>query len=616
MKKFAKIFFMMVLVLACALVVACGKKPSGNSGEGDNAELAGTYNVTIWVSETEGVSALTETQVKAFEAANPGIKINATIEGVSESDSATQMIADVEAGADIFCFAQDQLVRLVQAGALAKLGQGASATVKELNDSGAIKAATVGSDLWCYPLTSDNGYYMYYDKSVIPAEHLDSLEDLIKDCEKANKMFCMELETSAWYNAAFFFATGCNSEWTVAEDGKTFTAVTDDFNSDKGVIALKGMQKLLKSPAYKSSSSGDEFSAGVPAAILVSGTWVSGAVKGALGANYGATDLPSFTVDGKSYHLGSFSGNKLMGVKPQTDAKRAAVLQKLALFLTNEECQLERFEAVGWGPSNLKAQAATEVQDDLALAALAAQSAYAIPQGQIHGSWWDIAKTYAAAAKDATTDAELKEALVAYETAIKGLFSMSTDEKEAFTVIGAFAGHNWDFDLEMEQKPEGTFMTKEAIFFNAGDEFKVRQGKSWDVNFGKDGAPGGDNIKVEVAGYYFVKLVYDKATGTASSLTLETYSPAYGWTVIGAFAGHNWDFDAVMNIQADGSWLSDPIEFAANDEFKVRQGLGWDMNYGANGVAGGDNVKITEAGTYRVKLVVNADGTAALTLEK
>lgn len=606
MKRFFKLFSFVLLVLVLALV-GCGKKPVD-----DNSELEGTYKVTVWVSETTGVTELTAQQIKAFEDANPGIKIDATIEGVSEADSATQMISDVESGADIFCFAQDQLARLVQAGALAKLGQGAAQQVKELNDGGAIKAATVGADLWCYPLTSDNGYYMYYDKSVINEAHLDSLEDLIKDCEAAKRMFCMELETSAWYNAAFFFATGCHSEWTNAEDGKSFVSVDDDFNSDKGLIALKGMQKLLKSSAYKSSSDGGEFSAAVPAAILVSGTWVSNSVKEALGENYGATDLPSFTVDGKSYHLGSFSGNKLMGVKPQTDAKRAAVLQKLALFLTNEECQLQRFAAVGWGPSNLKAQESEDVKADPALSALALQSSYAIPQGQIHGSWWDLAKTYAAAAKTATTDAELRDALNEYEKAIKGLFSMSTDEKEAFTVIGKFEGHNWDFDVDMEQKPEGTFMTKEPIHFMAGDEFKVRQGKSWDVSFGN----GTANYVVEAEGLYFVKFVFDKASGDAVSLTLEQYNPSYGWTVIGAFAGHSWDFDAEMKIQLDGSWLSDEIAFSAGDEFKVRQGLSWDVNYGANGVAGGDNVKIEEAGTYRVKLVVNEDGTAELTLVK
>ena len=107
------------------------------------------------------------------------------------------MITSVEDGADLFCFAQDQLARLVQAGALTKLGTKAAAEVTELNDSGAVAAATIGSDIWCYPMTSDNGYFMIYDSSVIPAEHVDSLEDIIADCEAAGRGFSMELETSA-----------------------------------------------------------------------------------------------------------------------------------------------------------------------------------------------------------------------------------------------------------------------------------------------------------------------------------------------------------------------------------------------------------------------------------
>lgn len=226
-----------------------------------------------------GVKELTEQQIKDFMEENPGIVINATIEGVTELDSATQMITSVEDGADLFCFAQDQLARLVQAGALTKLGTKAAAEVTELNDSGAVAAATVGSDMWCYPMTSDNGYFMIYDSSVIPAEHVDSLEDIIADCEAAGRGFSMELETSAWYNVAFFFATGCHSNWTMSADGKSFESVDDDFNSDNGVIALKGMKKLLNSTAYKCSSSADDFSAAIPAAVVIVGTWGTSAAK-------------------------------------------------------------------------------------------------------------------------------------------------------------------------------------------------------------------------------------------------------------------------------------------------------------------------------------------------
>ena len=509
-KRFTSILALVMALMLC--LTACGGKTDDNKGnEGNNAgtetSLEGTYDITVWVSESAGVKELTEQQIDKFEAENPGIIINATVEGVSEAESATQMINSVEDGADIFCFAQDQLSRLVMAGALNKLGAAASASVKELNDAGAVKAASVAGDLYCYPLTSDNGYYMYYDKSVVKAEHLDSLEDIIADCEAAGRNFSMELETSAWYNAAFFFATGCTSEWTTDQDG-IFTSVNDDFNSDKGLIALKGMQKLLKSPAYVSSSKGADFAAAIPSAVVISGTWESSAAKEALGDNYAATDLPSFTVDGKSYHIASYSGNKLMGVKPQLDAKKGAVLHKLALFLTNEACQLERFDLVGWGPSNLAAQGADRVKNDAALSALAAQSPYAIPQGNIHGSWWDIAKVYAVAAKAATTDAELKDALQAYEDSIQGLFSMSDEVKNAFTVIGTLADTNWDTDFAMESTADGVWITKEAYDLTAGVEFKVRQGLNWDIAF-----PAA-NYVVETAGKYKIQLTVHGEQGT------------------------------------------------------------------------------------------------------
>ncbi|MBO7402154.1 MAG: extracellular solute-binding protein, partial [Lachnospiraceae bacterium] len=329
MKK--KMKSILALALALMMIVAlagCGKNPGGKSNPSgtpsdpsqgtDLSALNGTYDIVVWVSESAGVADLTKTQIENFCKANPGITINATVEGVTESNSATQMIASVEDGADIFCFAQDQLVRLVQAGALAKLGEATQKKISEINDKTSVQASIVGGVMYCYPMTSDNGYFMIYDKSVIPENHLDSLEDIIADCEAAGKMFSMELTTSAWYNAAFFFATGCTSEWEIDSEGK-ISGVKDNFNSDNGLIALKGMQKLLKSKAFNSSSAGSDFAAAVPSAVVISGTWATDDAKKALGDNFAATDLPSFTVDGKTYHLGSYSGCKLIGVKPQTD---------------------------------------------------------------------------------------------------------------------------------------------------------------------------------------------------------------------------------------------------------------------------------------------------------
>lgn len=485
----------------------------GGGGSSDNSSLAGTYDITVWVSEAAGVADLTKEQIKRFCDANPGIVINATVEGISESNSASNMITDVESGADLFCFAQDQLTRLVEAGALNKLGTNTAETVRSLNTEVAVKAASVGNELYCYPLTADNGYFMFYDKSVVKEEHLGSLEDIIADCEAAGRMFSMETETSAWYVASFFFATGCVSDWTTDTSG-SFTSINDTFNSPEGLIAMKGMEKLVKSPMYLSSSNTADFAAATPSAVVICGTWGVTAAKEALGDNYGVAEMPSFTVDGKTYHMGSYSGCKLMGVKPQADATKGAVLQQLALYLTNAECSLERFESQGWGPANKEAVESEAVKADEALQAFNAQGPYSISQGNIHGSWWDIAKLLGTNAREAKTDADLQAGLDAYTTSIQALFQMSDEEKNAFSLIGAFSGYNWDTDVPMTEDPAGTWTAEQE--FKAGDEFKVRQGASWDVNFGVDGAPGGDNIVIEADGTYIVTLVYDSAAGTAT----------------------------------------------------------------------------------------------------
>ncbi|MBQ1963365.1 MAG: extracellular solute-binding protein, partial [Clostridia bacterium] len=280
MRKILTLVLAVIMIAAC--FAGCKKDPTDQPNEG--ADLKGTYDITMWVSEKDGVAAQFQEQIDAFEAANPGIIINAQIEGVTEAESGSKVINDVASAPDIYCFAQDQLARLVQASALAAPGKAAAEAIKNANDAGSVAAATVGGTLYAYPLTSDNGYFMYYDKRVVSEDSIDSLEAVIADCEKAEKYFAFEMNTSAWYLASFFFGTGCVSEWTTDADGQ-FISVTDTFNSDRGLIAAKGMKKLVDSPYHLSSSSGAEFDAG--AAVVVTGTWDFITVQNILGENMG-----------------------------------------------------------------------------------------------------------------------------------------------------------------------------------------------------------------------------------------------------------------------------------------------------------------------------------------
>ena len=81
----------------------------------------------------------------------------------------------------------------------------------------------------------------------------------------------------------------------------------------------------------------------------------------------------------------------MLGVKPQTDDDKLAACDALAAFLTSEDVQLARYNAVGWGPSNLNAQKSDAVQADVALSALASQLAFCAPQGQYPGEYWSLA---------------------------------------------------------------------------------------------------------------------------------------------------------------------------------------------------------------------------------
>ena len=340
--------------------------------------------IKVWVPDN--CKAFTEEQIGLFKEANPDFAgYDYVVEAVGEGDAAGNMVTDVEAGADIFNFAQDQIARLVAAGALIDVAPENIDIITEENDPGSVAAATVGDVLYAYPLTSDNGYFLYYDKSVVTDP--SSLEQIIADCEAAGKNFYMEIN-SGWYQTAFFFATGAELTYDTDDTGN-FTACNTSYASEQGLTALKKMVELKASPAFQNGSGAAETT---NMAAIVDGTWDAGTVKELLGDNYACAKLPSFTgADGETYQMSGFGGFKLLRVKPQEDEEKLAACDALALYLSSEEVQLARFDAVEWGPSNLAAQANEKVKANEALAALGEQLAYTIPQGQYPGEYWSLA---------------------------------------------------------------------------------------------------------------------------------------------------------------------------------------------------------------------------------
>jgi len=373
----------------------------------------GEGTITIWVAEN--VVDFTKEYAEKFIASNDAYKgYTVTVEPVSESQAASNMLTDVQGGADIYGFAQDQLARLVSANAIASLSEADQAWVEAQNDAGAASAACVGDWAYAYPMTSDNGYFLYYDKSVVT--DASTLEGILKQCEDAGKNFYMQVN-DGWYNTAFFFGTGCELTYESDTDGN-FTKCNISYASDAGVVAYKEIIDTVSSVAFQNGSS---ISNATNLGAIVDGTWDAKAAQEILGDNYACAKLPTFTgSDGKTYQMSGFGGFKLLGVKPQEDDLKLAMCNLLAQYLTSEEVQLARYDLVGWGPSNKAAQSSEAVKADAALAALAEQLAYTIPQGQYPDGYWSRATALCddvitGTITQSTSDADLMKALEAFQ---------------------------------------------------------------------------------------------------------------------------------------------------------------------------------------------------------
>ena len=621
--KIKRLFLGLLFAFLAFVLVAC--QTGGNQG-GNEGGKKGSYDIVVWVGES--VVELTKKQIADYnKLETTEYTINATVNPVSESKAGATVIEDVEQAADIYCFAQDQLARLVEAAAISRLGQAAAQFVEDNNDAGSVAASKVGEVTYAYPLSSDNGYFMFYDKRYIDESHLDDIEALIADCAAHNKKFSFEAEANAWYTAAYFFATGCTSLWSTLEDG-TFDAAQDNFNSAKGIIALRGLRDLVTKTNFVNSAANDFSAEDVTgaSAVVISGTWISSSVQETLGANMGVTDLPSFKVNGVSYHLGSFAGYKLMAVKPQSDAVKQAQLHKLAQYLSGEAAQTERFNEVQWGPSNKAAQELDAVKANAPLAALAKQSQYAIPQGQYPDLWWKIAGTLGAAVKELAADAAdsaYQAILNDYQTSIDAIAHTDgfqhTDvnySEHTWGVVGSFAGSNWGGDgddVALVASEDGKTYTSSVITFAEGDEFKIRADGAWDINVGKNGDEGGANIVVEEAGDYVIKMTIDEN----NNATIVAVSQQMTYGVIGSFSPSGWSTDVDMVESETAGTFTAEVTFNAGEKFKIRGNHSWEsgVNLGDDGNGGVANAgssgdwTIAEAGTYVITLVVGTDGT-------
>ncbi len=388
-----RIIAMILAVLMMAtLFVGCGGDENAANGGATALEPEAGATLKVWAPDA--ALDVFKAQCDAFIAQYPdaGIKIEVVAQG--EGDAAAQVLNDPEAAADVFSFACDQLNKLNDAGVIMPVNTTLLDDVVARNSEYSVQAGTLpfnGTDtLLAYPETGDNGYFLYYDKSVVSDEDAKTLEGVFEACRKANKKFIMDAG-NGFYACMFPFTGGLKIEGLEGEDNDV--QKFNDYDEAEVVATLEAFAKLFHE--YDDIFESGEV-AKIPSGFAleertlaagIDGSWDAAAIKNGLGEDFGAVKLPTINVNGEDKPIVSLHGYKLLGVNAQSKFPNAA--QLLANYLSGEECQLERAEKLSWGPSNNVAAESEAAKNDPAISAALAQSANSIPQINISGTFWD-----------------------------------------------------------------------------------------------------------------------------------------------------------------------------------------------------------------------------------
>ena len=351
----------------------------------DDSVFGSEDNITLKVWAPDKAVKLVQQQVEDFKKAYPNktfTKIEVVAQG--ENTAATQILNDANAAADVFGFASDQLNNLINAKVIAKVAF--PEYVTEQNAEETVNAAKVDNTLYAYPETNDNGYYLVYDKTVVSDEQAKTLEGILEACKKAGKKFIFN-NGDGFFGCTFAFTAGAKIDGLEADGTQKFT----EYDENTAVATLQAFSKLMHDykgtyTALDNQQIASGFSTGTCGAG-VDGSWNTKANEKELGDRLGAAKLPTIKVNGEDKQLISMFGYKYIGVNAHS--KFPATSQILALYLAGQNCQKQRAEQLGWGPSNKAVQNDAVVAESVTQQALKDQSQNSCAQVNIAPTLWD-----------------------------------------------------------------------------------------------------------------------------------------------------------------------------------------------------------------------------------
>lgn len=396
--KRANIYRVCLVLLLAGMFTGCGK--SGGKGA-DREETAqeqqegesqiqqgnkekegddGQVHLRVWAGEED--EALLAEISKRFIAEHAGeADITIDWEPMVEGQCRPGVLGDILHAPDIYTTIDGDIRALAAGGAAAAVLN--PDEIRENNMDAAVKAVTVGDDIYGYPVTADNGYFLYYNKAYFSESDVTDLDKMLEIADKHCKQFAMDW-SSGWYLYAFFGQTGL----TVGANSDGVTNFCDWNSTENEIRGVDVAEALLDIASHKSFVSTPDWLTGIKSGQViacVSGVWDETVIKELWGDNYGAAKLPCYTVNEKKVQMACYFGYKVLGVNPYS--RHVMWAHKFADYVANEENQKLRFAMRGQGPSNKRAALSPEIQEAVAVQAMLAQSEFSEPQRLGYNFW-------------------------------------------------------------------------------------------------------------------------------------------------------------------------------------------------------------------------------------
>ncbi len=440
MKKYSR--FVSIFALATMALVGCSKTEVSSSAKD---------STTAKPSEQQATTPTpAPTERKKFVVACPSLqkdfieaKVNAFLTSKGLSNSYTFTISNIgegdvnngtavpdwtaETAPDLYAYASDQTLGLVSKGALAEVPSAYSTAMKTDMGDEVINAAKVGKKYYGYPYAGDNGYFLYYNKSIFNGKEdkLNSVDGIVEVCKANSVKFSYKL-ADTFFSTGLMFTFGARYDVTLSTDGKSIASISADFDTEKGMKAAKAMQSIINNADIDTTKDGQKAPTTANGlGATVDGSWNANTYKEAMGDNYACIKLPTVTVDGETKNIGSFLGYKLYGVNPSkgSDTTKLGMLHQLANYLVSEDVQKERFNQLTIAPTLKSVKSLAAVQNTPHIKAIAAQAEFSVAQTIVPNNiWTESTSPYTGIMnnKDATTE-ELQTLLNTYNTAVKNV---------------------------------------------------------------------------------------------------------------------------------------------------------------------------------------------------